>query len=75
MVLPSKTILPIIDALDIYAKEKTRLRKSGQSVDDFDLLIGASAVANDLTLVTNNEKHFERLENIAIENWTKSDLK
>lgn len=64
-------ILPIFDALEIYANEKARLRKSGQIVDEFDLLIGASAVANDLTLVTNNEKHFERLNGISIENWTK----
>ena len=41
-------ILPIFDALDIYANEKARLRKSGQLVDEFDLLIGASAIANDL---------------------------
>lgn len=64
-------ILPIFDALDVYANEKARLRSSGQIVDEFDLLIGASAVANDLTLVTNNEKHFERLNGISIENWTK----
>ncbi len=64
-------ILPIFDALDIYALEKARLRKEGRTVDDFDLLIGASAIANDLTLVTNNLKHFERLKNIKIENWSK----
>jgi len=64
-------ILPIFDALDIYAVEKARLRKSGQPVDDFDLLIGASAVANDLTLVTNNERHFQRITDIAMQNWTK----
>ena len=64
-------IIPIFDALDIYASEKARLRKSGQPVDDFDLLIGASAVANELILVTNNEKHFERIIDIEIQNWTK----
>ena len=63
-------ILPIFDALDIYAHEKTRLRKIGKSVDDFDLLIGASAVANELSLVTNNEKHFKRISGIRLENWT-----
>src|SRR5699024_12467834 len=31
-------ILPIFPALDIYAKEKARLRKSGTIIDDFDLL-------------------------------------
>lgn len=54
--------LPIYSALDIYAQEKARLRKEGNIVDDLDLLIGATAIANDLILVTNNEKHFERLQ-------------
>lgn len=64
-------ILPIFDSLDTYANEKARLRKEGRPVDDFDLLIGSSAIANDLTLVTNNEKHFERLTGIRMTNWTK----
>ena len=62
-------ILPIFDAIDIYALEKARLRKSGKPIDDFDLLIGATAITNDLILVTNNTKHFENLKNIKIENW------
>jgi tRNA(fMet)-specific endonuclease VapC len=64
-------IIPIFPSLDIYAKEKSRLRKRGQIVDDFDLLIGATAIFNDLTLVTRNVKHFERLDKIKIEDWTK----
>ncbi len=63
-------ILPIFDSLDIFAKEKARLRKSGTLVDDFDLFIGASAVANDMVLVINNAKHFERIDGTVIENWT-----
>ncbi len=61
-------ILPIFDALDVYAYEKARLRKIGKPIDDFDLLIGASAVANELTLVTNNKKHFKSLTGIKLEN-------
>lgn len=63
-------ILPIFNALDIFAQEKARLKKEGQPIDDFDLLIGASAIINNLTLVTNNERHFERLKGIRLENWT-----
>lgn len=63
--------LPIYSALDIYAKEKARLKKEGNIVDDLDLLIGATAIVNEMVLVTNNEKHFDRLKNIKIENWTK----
>ena len=41
----------------------------GAYIDDFDLLIGCSSIKNNMILVTNNEKHFERIENIKIENW------
>jgi tRNA(fMet)-specific endonuclease VapC len=63
------TVVPIFSCLDIYAKEKARLRKKGIMVDDFDLLIGATALANGLTLVTNNSKHLGRLKEIEMENW------
>lgn len=62
-------ILPIFNSLALYAKEKARLQKDGTSLEDFDLLIGCTAIKNDLILVTNNGRHFERIENIRIENW------
>lgn len=64
-------ILPIFNSLDLYAIEKARLRKQGQVIDDFDLLIGVSSVANGMIMVTNNESHFERINGIQIENWAK----
>lgn len=64
-------VLPIFGTLDIYAKEKARLEKAGTRLDDFDLLIGATAIGNDLTLVTNNTAHFKRMDNINLEDWTK----
>lgn len=64
-------ILPIYHSLDLFAKEKTRLRKMGTPIDDFDLLIGVTAVNHNLTMVTNNTKHFERIKNINLEDWTK----
>jgi len=48
------TILPIFTALDIYAKEKARLKKKGNILDDFDLLIGSTAISNNLILATRN---------------------
>jgi tRNA(fMet)-specific endonuclease VapC len=64
------TILPIFPALDIYAKEKARLKTKGKILDDFDLLIGATAIVNNLTLATRNVSDFNRLSNIEIEDWT-----
>ncbi len=65
------TILPIYNSLNLYAKEKARLRKAGKLIDDFDLLIGVSAVANNMILVTENEKHLKRISRVKIENWIK----
>ena len=67
--LSTFTIIPIFNSLDVYAKEKTRLRKKGFPLDDFDLLIGATAISNNLTLVTRNLSDFERLKGIELENW------
>jgi tRNA(fMet)-specific endonuclease VapC len=64
-------IVPIFNSLGIYAKEKARLRKSGKLIDDFDILIGATAIANNLILVSENEKHLPRISKIKIENWIK----
>ena len=63
------TILPIYNSLSLYAKEKARLRKIGNLIDDFDLLIGVTSVANNLILVTDNEKHLKRISRVKIENW------
>jgi tRNA(fMet)-specific endonuclease VapC len=66
------SIIPIYGSIKRYAKEKVRLRKIGKPIgDEFDLLIGVTAVENKLTLVTENTKDFERLENIKLENWFK----
>jgi len=65
------TVLPILNCLDVFAKEKAQLKKSGSLIDDFDILIGCSAIANDLIMVTDNEKHFDRLNGIVVENWVK----
>lgn len=62
-------ILPIFNAVTIYAKEKLRLRKKGSMISDFDLLIGSTAVANKLIMVTENVNEFKRISNIEIENW------
>ena len=64
-------VLPILNAIGIYAKEKALLRKVGNMIDDLDIFIGATAIANDMILVTENEKHLNRLTGIQIENWIK----
>ena len=64
-------IVPIFHSLDLYAKQKTQLRKTGTPIDDFDLLIGVTSVTHNLVMVTNNTNHFKRIKNIVLEDWTK----
>lgn len=61
--------LPAITGFSIYAKEKARLKRSGRIVSEFDLLIGATALRYDLTLVTRNTKDFTHLAGIQLKNW------
>ena len=62
-------ILPILNAIYVYGKEKARLRSSGTMISDFDLLIGCTALEKNLTMVTENVKEFERISGLKIENW------
>lgn len=64
----SISVLPISTSLKIYARQKAELRSQGMLIDDLDLLIGSTAIAYDLTLVTDNTRHFERLP-IQQTNW------
>lgn len=63
-------VLPITGALDLFATEKVRLRLAGTPAEDnFDLLIGCSAISHGMIMVTENLKDFKNLSNIQLENW------
>lgn len=62
-------ILPIRKAFLDYATEKTKLKKAGKMIGEIDTFIAATALANNLTLVTRNIKHFQRIEGLVLENW------
>ncbi|MCX6783609.1 MAG: type II toxin-antitoxin system VapC family toxin [candidate division WWE3 bacterium] len=49
-----------------YAEIRNELEKSGQKLENFDILIAATARIYNKTLVTNNRKHFERIKNLKI---------
>jgi tRNA(fMet)-specific endonuclease VapC len=50
----------------IFGRERGRLRDQGKTIGDFDLLIGATALRHDLTVLTNNRRHFELIEKLQI---------
>ena len=70
-----KELFPIIDIdkaiIETFSELKANLQKTGTPIDDFDLLIAATALTMNSILVTNNEKHFNRIKGLNIENWSK----
>ena len=69
-ILSNFNILPISDCIDFFVKEKCRLQFAGTPMaNNFDLLIGCTAVVNNLIMVTENIKDFKNIETIKIENW------
>ncbi len=65
--------LPILDfdlpSALLFGRHKARLRRSGASVADADLMIAAIALAQGATLVTGNTRHYERFEGLNLEDW------
>ena len=58
------------DALRRFGELKAELRRMGQPIADFDLLIPSVALAESYILVTNNTRHYDRIPELQLENWT-----
>jgi len=70
-----KEIFPLVDVtpvvMDIFGALKADLRKNGTPVDDFDLLIGATALTLGYRVVTNNERHYAKIPGLEVVNWAR----
>jgi tRNA(fMet)-specific endonuclease VapC len=58
------------DAADAYAKLRAQLERRGTPIGFAETLIGAHALSLKAALVTNNQKHFENVKGLMLENWT-----
>lgn len=65
-----KELFPIINIhksiIETFSDLKANLQKSGNNLDDFDLLIGSTALVYNFALVTNNEKDFSKIPDLKI---------
>ncbi len=57
--------------MERFGQLKASLEKQGERLADADLLIAATALENNLTLVTGNLKHFQRVQGLKMESWIK----
>ncbi len=57
-------------AATAFGKAASALARAGTPIGELDTMIAAHALSLDLTLVTNNTKHFRRVAGLRIENWS-----
>ena len=62
-------ILPIRPVFEAFSEQKVQLRKKGTPISDFDLLIGCTALTQNMTMVSRNIKEMKRIEGLTYENW------
>lgn len=61
------SIVPIsTEAIVAFAQIKAVLERKGERLEDFDILIAATAIAYSMTLVTRNTKHFSRVDKLRL---------
>jgi predicted nucleic acid-binding protein len=58
-----------LELTEIFGLLKAQLEISGNRLADFDLIIASCAMAHNLTLITNNTKHFQRIDGLKLANW------
>lgn len=64
------TILPFDRrSAEIYGPLRAQLEREGQRLEEPDLRIASIALANDMTLVSGNVRHFKRVPGLRLENW------
>jgi tRNA(fMet)-specific endonuclease VapC len=71
-----KTLEETLDAIPVglevtetFGRLKSTLEKKGTRLDDFDLVIASTALAYNLTLISNNTEHFSRIDGLKLDNW------
>ena len=61
--------LGLSSVMETYATQRVHLKSIGRLQGEFDMLIGSTAIAHNLTLVTRNTKHFASMPSIVLEDW------
>ena len=60
--------------VDRYARTRALLSKAGTPIGPIDTAIAATALVHGCTVVTHNRQHFDRVPELAVEDWEQEDL-
>ena len=70
VVLPRTSILPFdFSAAKKYGEIRSFLERQGTPLSHADLQIASIALSMNMTLITGNMKHFQRIPQLIVENW------
>lgn len=58
------------EAANRYGEVAAHLEQKGQPIGQMDTMIASHSLVTGLTLVTHNTRHFERVPNLKLEDWT-----
>ena len=68
--IPVVQWLPITEPISLHAGElSATLRKKGIEIGVVDTLLAATARTNSLTMITRNQRHFDPIPDLTVENW------
>ena len=71
--LPNLPVLPFdASAAERYGAIRADLEQRGTPLAEADTRIAAIALSRDLTVVTGNVRHFQRVPGLLVENWLRS---
>ncbi len=66
-------LFPVVEVsratMETFGSLKADLERRGKVVDDFDLIIGSTALVLNYALVTNNERHYRHIPGLRVDNW------
>ena len=66
-ILAMVTILDLsVEIMAVFAELRFELRQKGRLIGDIDTLVAATALTHDLTLITRNIRHFERVPSLRL---------
>jgi tRNA(fMet)-specific endonuclease VapC len=71
--LPLEVVAFGPEAAAAYGRIRATLERAGTPIGPLDTLIAAHAVSLGVTLVTNNVREFERVPNLDVEDWTRTE--
>ncbi len=62
-------IIPFDGSEREYGRIRAQLETAGERLDNLDLMIAATAIRNEMTVITHNTRHYSRIPGLEVQDW------